>query len=271
MARSSRPSPSSGSVLPVLVLACLTVLVLGSGIGGAAVRPVRSVIRDVFGPLRGAGAGSWLGPSDDALRAENQRLIEENNELRAKVAAGEASARELDELRNAKGLDGISDIKRVAARVVGQDISNQTDLLEIDRGSTSGIEAGMTVVNRDGLVGRVVEVSGRRCVIRVLTDKSFSVGVRLARSGDVATANGRGRDDPLLQLRWTESDTMIRVGDIAVTAGLSGLRFPPDIPVGEVVKVVARPGGQGQDVEVRPIVRTDRLVVVEVLLWKPAS
>ena len=149
-------------------------------------------------------------------------------------------------------------------------MSNQTDLLEIDRGTAAGVKSGMTVVNGDGLVGRVVEVSGRRAVVRVLTDPAFSVGVRLARSGDVATARGSGIDPGRLELRWTEQDTAIKVGDVAVTAGLSGLRFPPDVPVGRVTKVTPRAGGRGQDVELTPIVRAHRLSVVEVLLWEPA-
>ena len=44
------------------------------------------------------------------------------------------------------------------ARVIGKDMGNWFSNFTVDKGTSSGVTKGMTVMSADGVVGRVVEV-----------------------------------------------------------------------------------------------------------------
>lgn len=104
----------------------------------------------------------------------------------------------------------------------------------LNRGSQQGIEAGMAVVNEQGMIGQVSRVYPVQAEVTLLTDKDQSVPVVVSRNGlrGVLTGAGQGR----LELRFTLSGADIKAGDRLVTSGLDGL-FMPGLPVADVVSV----------------------------------
>lgn len=61
----------------------------------------------------------------------------------------------------------------------------------------------------------------------------------------------------------------IRVGDAVLTAGGRVSLAPPDIPIGVVANIIARPGAGGSQLEVRPAADLRRLQFVRVIFYKP--
>ncbi|BAL22480.1 rod shape-determining protein MreC [Azoarcus sp. KH32C] len=104
----------------------------------------------------------------------------------------------------------------------------------LNRGSQQGIEAGMAVVNEQGMIGQVSRVYPVQAEVTLLTDKDQAVPVVVSRNGlrGVLTGAGQGR----LELRFTLSGADIKPGDRLVTSGLDGL-FMPGLPVADVVSV----------------------------------
>lgn len=104
----------------------------------------------------------------------------------------------------------------------------------LNRGSQHGIEAGMAVVNEQGMIGQVTRVYPVQAEVTLLTDRNQAVPVHVARNGlrGVLAGAGQGR----LELRFTLSGADVRVGDRLVTSGLDGL-FLPGLPVADVVSV----------------------------------
>ena len=128
----------------------------------------------------------------------------------------------------------------VLARVVGGGLTNFEHTVEIDRGADDGIGLGMPVVTGAGLVGRVVQVTGGRSVVQLITDPGFEVGVRL-----VATATSASPTAPARASRWSSTpastcEPTIAVGDAVTTSAVDRSIFPPDIPVGHVAAVELR-------------------------------
>ena len=263
----------SRSTLTVLVLASLSAILLDAG-GPGVVDGVRDGAVDALAPVRSVTAGA-LEPIGDLLAgiAGYDDLEQENAELRHRVdeLEGERSSRTSDRraLREALALlevPWVGDVPAVGARVVGAPVSNLEQTVELDKGSDEGIAEGMPVVAADGLIGRVVEVSGRRSRVRLVTDPASAVGVRLVGSGDPGSAEGEGpgRD---LSLLFVEPGTEVERDELVVTSGLEGAAFPADVPVGHVVEATTRPGELSQDVTVRPAADLDRLELVRVLRW----
>jgi hypothetical protein len=109
----------------------------------------------------------------------------------------------------------------------------------------------MTVLNGDGLVGRVLSVTASTATVQLLLDPAAQVGVRMAGSGQLGLARGGqvvpDRRDVLgsdvLGFELLDRLAPMVDGDVVVTFGSPGGRpFVPGVPVG-VLRDVA--GGYG--------------------------
>ncbi|MDQ1437426.1 MAG: rod shape-determining protein MreC [Acidimicrobiaceae bacterium] len=266
-------------ILLLLVLTAITLLTLDQrGTGSGVINSVRGGARDAFAPV-GRAADHVLNPVGNFfegmvhygdLKAENARLRDQNAELRGQALQARDSERERKALLDQQDLTFAGDIPRVRARVVSTAASNFELTVEIDRGTNAGVAKGMPVVAGAGLVGRVVEASRSRATVVLLTDTSFSVGVRLSASGDVGVATGRGARSPL-RVDLIDPATKVDKDEVVVTSGLQQSVFPPGIPVGKVLSARTPPGALQQEVVIAPVVDLRRLEFITVLQWSPKA
>ena len=272
--RTSRPR----FTLLLLVLTAITLLTLDERSNGLGVVDVaRDGARDAFAPVKEAADAAMRPVADffqgavhyGDVEAENARLREQLAERESQVLRAADGEREREALLDLAGLDFVGDIPTVPARVVATPASGFDLTLEIDRGRNAGVAPGMPVVSGGGLVGRVVDVSRRRATVLLVTDSSSSVGVRLAASGDVGVAAGRGRGSTL-RVDLVDPASKVDQGEMVVTSGLQNSVFPPGIPVGKVVAATTSAGALQQDVTIEPSVDLRRLTFVKVLQWAPA-
>ena len=271
----SRRNGRSRATLLFLVLTSVTVITLDfRGEGGGLIDKVRDVAADGLAPIRD-GADAMLSPVGNAfsgitgyddLEAENARLLDELAEERSKEIRGRNAESELRELLRMNDLPGLGDIPQVAARVVSVPISNFEQTIKLNRGSEDGIAVDDPVISGYGLVGRVVDVSSQRSVVRLLTDPSSSVGVRMVRSTEAGVANGEGSGRQL-SVSFVDVDAEVRVGEHAVTSGLEGgsVLYPSGIPVGRVTEAEETEGALEQRVRIQPFADMKHLRYVKVL------
>jgi len=262
-------------VLLILVLSAVTLLTLDERTGGlGVVDTVRDGARDALAPVRDA-TDSAVRPVADFFQGiiHYGRLEETNARLRDQLAARDAelartadAERERHELLDQQQLEFAGDIPAVAARVVLASPSSLDLTVEINRGRDAGVSPGMPVVTGAGLVGRVADVSRTRATVLLLSNPTSSVGVRLAGSGEVGVASGRGARSPL-QVDHVDPAAKVAPGEPVVTSGLQESVFPPGIPVGRVTAARVTPEAVQQDVTVEPIADLRRLSFVKVLQW----
>lgn len=273
--RSSRSGRSRFTLL-LLVLTSVTVLTLdfrGSGV----VDDLRGGASTVFGPVR--EAGSWIGrPFADAwngvfgydeLRSENEDLRARIDELEGNQAQAEDVLRQMEEIEELDDLARWTSLPSVVARVTGGSLSNFQHTVELDKGSEHGLAVGMPVVTGAGLVGRLVQVSGTRSVLQLVSDPGWSFGVRLARSGDVGVAHGTGEGEPLVIDEGIERQVDVNRREAVTTSGFVDSIFPPDIPVGRVAELGVAPDQLSQVITVDLLADIDDLTYVRVLAWTP--
>lgn len=274
----SRRSARPRFTLLLLVLTAVTLLTLDERSGGLGiVGAMRDGARDAFAPVQDA-ADTAFRPIGDFFQGavhygdveeENARLRQALAERDGELLRAEDAARERQALLDQQDLDFAGDIPTVAARVVVGPASSFDLTVQIDRGRNAGVARGMPVVAGAGLVGRVVDVSRLRSTILLITDPKSSVGVRLANSGDVGVAAGRGSRSTL-RLDYVDPATKVDKGEAVVTSGLQQSVFPPGVPIGTVVAARSGAGSLQQDVTVEPAVDLRRLTFVKVLQWSPA-
>lgn len=260
----------------VVILLCITALTLITiDVRGGTTGPlgkVRSTVREAFSPLqKGVSAvSSPVGNFFDGLvhasdlKKENKKLKQEVNDVKTKNKTYEAAVGENERLKKLLEVVNEIDVENTTARVIAGAPSNFETTIQIDRGTKDGIKAGDPVIDGDGLVGRIIEVSSSRATILLITDSSSGVGVRDSRSKVVGIAQGKsGASD--IAMQFVDPDADIKKGDTVVTSGLQGGKFPPNIPVGIVKSVKKNPSGLTKDVVLKPIINLDAVSIVSVL------
>jgi rod shape-determining protein MreC len=172
---------------------------------GRAFQPVRDAAQAVVRPVRNAWQGVF---TVDDLRRENAVLRDEIERQRGAAIAAEASVREAQELLALNGMQTLAGLETVTARVVGLSPSNWMQTIEIDQGRDRGIRVGMPVVNAAGLVGKVTRVSANRSVVMLVTDRDFTLAVKVV--NPVTEADGATVSDPI-DTRTLPRDPLARV------------------------------------------------------------
>lgn len=272
---------NSRRVLGLLVLAALTVITLDARAGSdSPLDPVRSAVGSVVGPVESA-TSTVTRPFADAissfqtnksLRGDVATLAAENSRLR-----GEVSTDPLDRQRLAE-LDGLTRTAEetgyslVGARVIAiGPVQSFTRSVTIDAGTSSGITKNMTVLNNDGLVGRVVQVTSSTATVLLIVDTDSVVGARLGTNSEIGFLRGRGSiaDVGRLDLELVDNAVIPSAGDVVVTWGSeNGVPYVAGIPIGRVESVVSSPRQSSRVAVIAPFVDFSALDVVGVVVPK---
>jgi rod shape-determining protein MreC len=267
-------------VLGVLLIAAVALITLdfrsgGSspvrGVGAGLFGPVERVASDVTSPIASVFDSVTGGPSANskiaALQAENARM-------RAELSAAQLSQSDQAQLSSLLRLAGRGGYRIVAASVIaaGQDYA---DSVTLDVGSRDGVRPQETVLNGDGLVGTVTQVSADTSTVLLATDASSVVGARMAGSGQIGAVTGAGKSlsgPYLLRLRLFDANAVLQPGQSLVTFGsVQDRPYVPGVPIGQVTQVQGTAGSLTQTATVRPFVNFGSLGVVGVVIAGPAQ
>jgi rod shape-determining protein MreC len=138
----------------------------------------------------------------------------------------------------------------------------------IDVGSNDGIQRDMTVLNGDGLVGRVTTVGPDTATVLLANDPDFTVGTRMESSDELGFASGQG--DRPLRVEMLNGKAKIKKGDRLVTFGSQADKpFVPGVPVGVVSRVDPSGGDLTRTIYVTPYVSFSKLDIVGVVVEAP--
>jgi rod shape-determining protein MreC len=250
------------AVFGVLLIVSVSVLL---GRDGPALRAARGTALAVTAPVESAFAG--LTRYTEAL-GEYGRLRREAAGLAADVARLRESRAEADRLRELVGFGDSLGVSRVAARVVGKDITRQANYLTIDRGSRDSIEVGMPVIDERGVVGRVVLVSSNYAIVMPHQNTQFAVPatLELLDQDGIVRWDGTGYDRLLME--FVPKTEPVVPGQLVVTSPYSGV-FPPGIPVGVVDTAYAARGRNDYVIYLRPSAPITQIRYVYVLRVRP--
>ncbi len=227
-----------------------------------AMDPVESATDVVTVPIERI----WHGIMDyDNLERENLALQEQIDRLIGTQAAAEAAVIEGKELQALYSLPSLSGIDTEVARVVGYAANNLDQVIEINKGSRSGIEVGMPVVNQAGLVGKVTQVSANSARVMLVTDARYSIAVKVT-SSDQALADTptdttpSGLDPQQVADAATTTTTTTTTVPAALVPGVTG---PDGLPVPATTLPGATPPNPFVDATGRPLTEEEILALAE--------
>ncbi len=146
--------------------------------------------------------------------------------------------------------------------VVGTGIPNR---LVINLGADDSIRVNQTVINRNGVAGRVAEVMDDYSVVYLLTEPRCRAAARIKRSreqGIIRYDIGRG-----MYLDNCPQQGDVTVGDTVITSGLGEI-FPEGLVIGTVTNVTAPEKEFFYDISVDPAVNFNGLDELYILKRK---
>ncbi len=144
-----------------------------------------------------------------------------------------------------------------------------TRAVTIDAGTSSGINADMTVLNNDGLVGRVIRADRSTATVLLLSDQESIVGGRLGSTMEVGFLRGRGEqgDAGRLDLDLADQSVTPARDDVLVTWGSrNGAPYVAGIPIGVVTSVQSTPRQLSSQAVIKPFVDFTSLDLVGVVV-----
>lgn len=201
--------------------------------------------------------------------ASRSNLLEENEALRHQLLELSFSQQQLAALRqeNERLRQLLDSSQRVeqsvqVAALLRADLDPFRHRVTLNRGSNSGVAAGMALLDADGVVGQVTLATFGSAEAILITDPGHAIPVEVNRNGVRTVALGTGALDRL-ELPFLSNSADIEEGDLLVTSGLGG-RFPRGYPVARVGQIDRDPGQAFASIMATPVARLDR--IHEVLL-----
>jgi rod shape-determining protein MreC len=236
--------PRRPTLLFIVVLCLLFVLMSLSSrtryIGETRTMFERTVMT-IFSPV--PKSVNWLGQTASDMYhgyLDMRRAVNENVALNRKVAELttanlrlQQSQGDVSRLRQLLGYADELTMKTTMGTAIMLDTSGRFKSIIIDRGSNAGVEVNDTVVNANGLIGRVVLTTKDMAKVQLVTDNNCSVGALVERTRRQGVMRGDGAGGA--QLYDIPSLADIQPGDTVLTAGIDGI-YPKGIPIGFVVR-----------------------------------
>jgi rod shape-determining protein MreC len=271
--------PPSRGLLVLLLLACLTVITLDVH-GGAhsPIAPLRTAVGAVVGPVEDATATA-LRPfravpeffhTTSGLRDELTRLRAQNAALRARLSTGPYAGNRVAELQGLLRTSRDTGYALVPAQVIAMGPAQSFGrTVTIDAGTSSGVFPDMTVVDNDGLVGRVVRADRSTATVLLIIDRESVVGGRLGSSMELGFLHGSGDVDGSgrLNLQLVDRSVTPSRGDVVVSWGSeNGRPYVAGIPIGRVDSVYSSPREQSTEAVITPFADFSSLDLVGVVV-----
>lgn len=254
-----RPIFSRGPmlVLKLVLLVALAATLMHFDRGSERLAPLRDGLAIALTPV------TWL--SDIPRKLQNMRehvrdresLISENESLRHEHLRLNARLQKLMALeaenQRIRGL--LSSSSQIHnAVMIGEIQSTSLDpyqqRLRINLGKTDGVEAGQALIDANGVMGQIIEVTPYNATAVLITDQSQGVPVQINRNGLRTVAHGNG--SARLELPFLPANSDIKVGDLLVSSGLGG-RYPANYPVAVVQDIKHHPGEHFLEIEATPM------------------
>jgi rod shape-determining protein MreC len=270
------------------VLVALSIVLLtayfGEGPGGLlhamqrgaqeAFQPIETGVSRATKPFR--DLVGWGGDTISA-KSENDKLKNENADLRKQVSRAQAAEDENRKLRGLVGLpknpaypDGVDPL---TARVIGRSPTVWSEAVQIDAGRSDGVRVDQPVVTRGGLVGRVTSVTGGTATVTLIVDASSAVSAQVLPDGKFGVVRPKVGNPNDMQLQYLDKNTNVKKGNVVITSGTTDQKleslFPKGIPIGRVKRVDETELDVYERIHIEPFADFKRMEFVQVLRAKP--
>lgn len=192
---------------------------------------------------------------------EFDRIVAENNELRAQI---ETLRGEIDEAKELEQMNvwlyDYLELKREhpdyhfePAMVTGRESGNYMTVFTLDKGTEHGVEKDMPVISSSGIVGYVTEAGKSWSKAVTILESGRAIGAYVERSGAVGVVEGDYSlaSQGLCKMSYLAADADVEVGDRILSSGYGSV-YPRSLVIGRVAEIKEDPYNQTINVYIQP-------------------
>lgn len=140
----------------------------------------------------------------------------------------------------------------IAGEVLRSTTHKANNFITANIGKRHGVAKGMGVINQDGLIGYVYEVSQHYCLVKTLLSENINIDVMLP-NGQFGLLKWLGFKSDAVNITGIPNDTEVELGALITTRGTGGV-FPRGIAVGHVSSLNFAEGEANWDLRLKPSV-----------------
>ena len=204
---------------------------------GSALNPVQGLLYKATNQVKET-LDFFLNFSE--VKSQNKELVNENEELKNKLAEYSDLKEENDRFREMLNFAEERDnYNYIGCDIIGYSGGNFNDGYIVNKGSNDNIAKGMVVITNKGLVGQVTSVGNNWSIVQTLANENIAVSVMVESTRD-ATGYLTGYKDSqnrnLAKVYDLPMDSEVKEGDVILTSGV-GMVYPKEIRIGEVISV----------------------------------
>ena len=120
-----------------------------------------------------------------------------------------------------------------SAKVISNSSNKQFNYITLNKGSRQGIKPDMGIINSDGVVGVITNVSPNYSTGLSLLNKRFSISAKITKNNYSGSLVWDGEHYNTADLKEIPFHVIVNVGDSVVTSANSGI-FPEGIMIGTI-------------------------------------
>jgi len=164
-------------------------------------------------------------------------------------------------------LKSSTELSTTGASVIAGGASPEFRTITVDKGTQDGLRADMAVIAPAGVVGRVIQPSGRASKVQLLIDRNAAAGALIERTRAQGVVVGSGAED--LRMEYVPGSAEVKAGDVVVTSGIDGI-YPKGFVIGQIQSIRRAAGGYS-DIVIKPAVDFTSLEAVLVVVTPPVA
>lgn len=151
-----------------------------------------------------------------------------------------------------------------SAKVISNSVNKQLNYITINKGSRQGIKPDMGIIDADGVVGVITNVSPNYSTGLSLLNKRLSIPAKITKSNCLGSLVWDGESYNTADLREIPFHILVNVGDTVVTSGFSNI-FPDGIMIGTIKKFDVESGTNFYNIKVELSTNFETVKYVEVV------
>lgn len=223
-------------IITLVILIAAAVLSLGEN--SVIPSAVNAFTNGLFSVTASATASADTASYDD-LKTENEKLRQENAELRKQLADYYDVKQENAKLWKYYDLKKQNPSYKIQpAAVIMRDANDDFYSFTLDIGTSSGISVNNPVITENGLAGWVYKADLTTCKVKTILSPDTKAGAVDKQSNDSGIISGSASlsDNNLTSLTKLEENNKIKQGDMIVTSGTGGI-YPGNLIIGKVKEI----------------------------------
>ena len=166
------------------------------------------------------------------MQKENDSLMLENAKLLETIINYRVSSKD-NAFEDYESNDSLLNYTVIPTRVCAKTINLRNNYLTLCKGSQSGIEAGMGVISKNGVVGIVKSVTKNYATVLMILNSQSRTSAKINSKNYHGNLVWESDDPRTMTLVDVPKHAEIAIGDSISTSGYS-ICYPPDIYIGEI-------------------------------------